>query len=59
MDIFSLTGNPLESIKTFVIKTNDINIIIDTRINNTENRNNIDKLIEKSLESIQFLVQEI
>lgn len=43
--IFPLSGNPLKSINIFLIKTRDMNLIIDTGFNNEENRKNMDDLI--------------
>ena len=45
--IFPLTGNPLKSINIFVIKSDELAMIIDTGFNNPENRANMEELIKK------------
>ena len=45
--IFPLTGNPLKSINIFVIKSDELAMIIDTGFNNPENRANMEELIEE------------
>ncbi len=47
MQVFPLTNNPLREINIFVIKTKDLNMIIDTGFNNDENRQNMDDLINE------------
>lgn len=45
MEVFPLTNNPLREINIFVIKSPDLNMIIDTGFNNDENRGNMNDLI--------------